>query len=140
MLTNKLLNRVARNEGFRAKPYKDSVGKWTVGHGWCLEDRPITHAESLWFLNGRLKKLEATLAARYTFWAKLSNVRRGVLIEMSYQLGVTGLSKFKKMLSAIRSQKYSLASQEGLTSKWAIQTPLRAKRLMQILALGKDDV
>jgi len=59
----------------------------------------------------------------------VSPVAFGILIEMVYQLGVYGVSKFKKMLIALDSKDYQTASIEMLDSKWAKQTPNRAEDL-----------
>ena len=58
---------------------------------------------------------------------------RDVIYEMCYQLGVTGVSKFKKTLAYIENSEYKMASKEMLDSKWARQTPNRAKRLSDII-------
>jgi len=56
-----------------------------------------------------------------------------VLIEMVFQLGVGGVSKFKKMWSALQEQDYNKASIEMLDSRWAKQTPSRANSLASIM-------
>ena len=53
---------------------------------------------------------------------------------MAYQMGVNGVMGFRKMLGAIVNGNYRLAAQEGMDSRWANQTPNRAKRLMDRLA------
>ena len=52
---------------------------------------------------------------------------------MCYQLGVTGVSKFKKTLAYLENFEYRMASKEMLDSRWARQTPNRAKRLSDII-------
>jgi GH24 family phage-related lysozyme (muramidase) len=49
------------------------------------------------------------------------------LIHMAYQLVGTGLSKFKKLKQAIVGSDWSTAGREFLASKWAQQTPTRAR-------------
>ena len=56
-----------------------------------------------------------------------------VVIEMCYQIGVTGVSKFKKTLSYLQEKEWGQASVEMLDSKWAKQTPTRANKLSQIV-------
>jgi lysozyme len=63
-----------------------------------------------------------------------------ILYHMSYQLGVQGVMNFKKTLGYIVTGQYKLASQEGMNSKWAKQTPNRARRLMDRLReVGSKD-
>ena len=50
-----------------------------------------------------------------------------ILIEMVFQLGKTGVSKFRNMWKALAEKNYIGASYEMLDSRWAKQTPNRAK-------------
>jgi lysozyme len=59
----------------------------------------------------------------------LSPIRQEVLVEMVYQLGLTGVLGFRRMLDALRQSDYRLASVEMLRSRWAEQTPNRASEL-----------
>ena len=56
-----------------------------------------------------------------------------VLIEMVFQLGVGGVSKFKKFLANLSTKTYHLAADEMLDSRWAKQTPMRAENLSYII-------
>ena len=52
---------------------------------------------------------------------------------MIFQLGKTGVSKFKKMWEALSEYNYIGASFEMLDSKWANQTPNRAKKMAALM-------
>jgi lysozyme len=52
---------------------------------------------------------------------------------MAYQLGISGLLKFSKMLEALKNGQRELASIEALDSSWAKQTPARAKRVAKLI-------
>ena len=54
---------------------------------------------------------------------------RSVLLNMAYQLGLTGLLKFKRTLRYLEIKQYDSAAKEMLDSRWANQTPERATRL-----------
>ena len=54
---------------------------------------------------------------------------RNVLVNMVYQMGYYGGSKFKNTLKHLKAEEYGFAAMEMLDSKWAKQTPHRAKRL-----------
>ena len=56
-----------------------------------------------------------------------------VLIEMVFQLGIGGVSKFKNMWKALGEGDYQTASEEMLDSRWAKQTPKRAEGLSAIM-------
>ena len=54
-----------------------------------------------------------------------------VVVDMCYQLGVSGFSKFKKTIYLLETEQYEEASIEMLDSLWAKQTPSRAKELSE---------
>ncbi len=64
----------------------------------------------------------------------MPNKVRDVVIEMCYQLGVSGFSRFKKTISYLKEKQFEKASKEMLDSRWAVQTPNRAKELSEIVA------
>jgi lysozyme len=57
---------------------------------------------------------------------------------MCFNLGITRLKGFKKMLKACELKNYTLASQEMLTSLWARQVGNRAKNLAKIMEKGVE--
>ena len=59
-----------------------------------------------------------------------------VISAMCFQLGRHGTMQFKKMLKAIDDRDYGKASREILNSKWARETPKRAKHMSAILVLA----
>ena len=61
-----------------------------------------------------------------------------VVINMCYQLGLRGFSKFKKTIYYLETEQYEEASIECLDSLWAKQTPNRAKELSEQLASLAD--
>lgn len=134
-----MIEEIKMEEGFRGEPYKDSLGFPTVGYGTKL---PIDEEEAELLLKHRLhkmqKQLNRAIEERYGKVA-LPDEAWGILDHMAYQLGVGGVMGFKKMLGAIVNGNYRLAAQEGMDSRWANQTPNRAKRLMDRLStLGES--
>ena len=57
---------------------------------------------------------------------------------MSYQLGFSGLLKFKKMFKALENMNYEEAANEMLDSKWHLDTPSRCKLNSERMRLGYD--
>ncbi len=86
-------------------------------------------------LRGKVDELKAKIKAdkELAFILSLNSVASDILIAMAYQLGISGLKGFKKMLSAFRAGDYALASREMLNSRWAKQTPNRAKRASEVI-------
>ena len=58
---------------------------------------------------------------------------REVLLEMAYQMGVSGVSKFKNALKHMKNEEWNKAADEMLLSRWYKQTPKRAKELSEII-------
>jgi lysozyme len=56
---------------------------------------------------------------------------------MAFQLGVDGLLAFKNTLKEVQDGNYFKASEMMLLSKWATQTPERAKRLAKQMETGE---
>ena len=131
MNLDNVLEQLVQDEGFRGMPYLDHLGKPTIGIGTLL---PITVEEAKILLQYRLKAKIDELYSKEVWIGSLPEEAQEILINMCYQLGVNGLLKFKKMLSALKVEDFKEAAKEGLDSKWAKQTPSRANRLMEQLA------
>ena len=67
----------------------------------------------------------------YGNWEELPKDLQHILINMAFQLGQRGLSRFKKMNSAIERKEWVEAGVEMMDSRWAGQTPNRAARLQR---------
>ena len=70
------------------------------------------------------------------FWSDLNDARKAALIDMVFNLGITGLMTFKKMLAALERKDYDAASSEILDSRYAIQVGARAIRIATIIRSG----
>jgi len=135
MNLERLLESVKKHEGYRNKVYLDTLGKRTVGVGHlCVEDfwmDGVEYEEE--FLMDILKKdlQEAIRGAKELMeehdCADIDERAEEIIIEMVFQLGRTGVKKFRNMWKALAEHNYIGASFEMLDSKWAKQTPNRAK-------------
>ena len=125
-----LIRNIKKNEGFSGEVYKDTLGFDTIGYGTKL---PLNAEECELILVYRLKQKIKELEQREPFYNQLPLEVQEILSEMAYQIGVSGLIKFKKMWVALKKFDYKEASKEGLNSLWAKQTPNRAKELMDKL-------
>ena len=131
------LEQIMRDEGFRSKPYVDSVGKITVGYGINLDNDPLSEAEGQMLTEGRVRKLIEQLSAQLPWTNDLDDARMGVLTNMAYNLGMGGLLGFKKTLALVQERNYEQASVEMLDSKWADQVGARAQRLSVQMRTGE---
>ena len=103
-----------------------------VGMEWTEQEAEKRLQEHLDLLAGVLFSVSIPWAA------ELCEARRGVLIEMAYQMGLAGLLGFKRFLAAAREGRWADAAREMLDSRWARQTPERAERLAEIMEEGSE--
>ena len=128
-MTSTLIEAVKLSEGFRDRGYKDTLGIDTIGYGFAIKDLVIDEDIAEMILRRKLEKLVEDTNKRFSFLKDLPEQAQDVIYEMCYQLGITGVSKFKKTLAYLENYEYRMASVEMLDSKWARQTPNRAKKL-----------
>ena len=127
---------IKQNEGLKLKPYKCTSGKLTIGYGRNLEDKGISKSEAEMMLMNDLSTCRRKCHDLFTVFDDLSENRRTVLIDMMFNLGYNGLSKFTKMCNAVNKGKYILASIELLDSNYAQQVPNRADRNAALMREG----
>ena len=66
----------------------------------------------------------------------MSDARQWALMNMAFNLGITKLVKFKKMLAALKAGDYNLAAKEALNSKWSKQVGKRSNRISDVFRNG----
>lgn len=125
-----------RDEGMRLKPYVDTVGKATVGCGRNLSDVGISATEAEFMLLNDIQSVLSMLNLNVPWWSTLSGNRQLVLANMAFNMGVTGLLGFKKMLAACRAGNYDEAAAEMENSLWRQQVGDRALRLSKLMRDG----
>jgi lysozyme len=149
---SKAVEQIGAEEGMKTRVYKCSLGFDTIGKGYCLDKNPLklsefelkdmrengcSEAKATLLLTRMVEELTDSLDKHIDFYSELDAPRRDVLTNMAYQLGVSGVLKFKGALAAIKHSKYELAAKEMLDSVWARQTPNRAKRLAKQMETGE---
>lgn len=128
---------LTRDEGLRLKPYRDTVGKLTIGIGRNLDDVGISQDEAMHLLDNDIARTTAALDKAIPWWRSLNDVRQRVVVNMAFNLGVAGLLGFKNTLAAMKAGRYADAAWGMLASKWATQVGERAKRLAAMMAKGE---
>ena len=141
MNMDRLLQSVKKHEGYRNKVYLDTLGKRTVGVGHlCVEDfwEDNKEYEEKFLLTILEHDLQTAIKASERLLKGcriLDSLAKEIIIEMVFQLGETGVSKFKNMLKALKEgPDYQTAASEMLDSRWAKQTPNRAKAMSAEMA------
>nr|WP_240641269.1 lysozyme [Helicobacter pylori] len=125
-------------EGFSPFIYTDKTEHPTIGYGYNLsvysyEGKRITKAYGL--LTDILKENYKALLS-YGWYKNLDAMRRMVILDLSYNLGLNGLLKFKQFIKAIEDKNYALAVERLQKSPYFNQVKKRASRNMEILKLG----
>ena len=123
------------DEGFRAKAYQDTEGVWTVGYGTNLQELVVSPAWALDEMLLTLRQRERECQA-LAWYQPLSSLRKRVILNMAYNLGMPRLGRFVKMIAALEAGDYVAAAHEMLNSKWHTQVGARAERLAQQMAQG----
>ncbi len=72
----------------------------------------------------------------YGWYKNLDAMRRMVILDLSYNLCLSGLLKFKQFIKAIEDKNYALAVEWLQKSPYFNQVRKRASRNMEILKLG----
>jgi lysozyme len=124
------------DEGIRAKPYLDSVGKLTIACGRNLDDKGLSMLEIDFLLENDLTDAERDARSLVVTFDKLTDVRKAVCLNLAFNLGRSRLAGFKRFLEAIHAEAWEQAASEMLDSKWAAQTGDRAKRLAKQMREG----
>ena len=127
-----LINRIKHHEGFRSRVYKCTEGYDTIGYGFAIKDLELDEDLAEEILLRKLEKLIKRVRNKFDWLDSVPHEVQGVIVEMSYQMGLSGVSKFKKALHAMQMFHWKLAATELLDSRWAKQTPNRAKELSDI--------
>ena len=142
---SRLLESVKKHEGYRNKVYLDTLGKRTVGVGHlCVEDfwEDDKEYEEKFLMTILEHDLETAIKGAKDLMSEngcmdMDEVAEEIIIEMIFQLGKTGVSKFRNMWKALSALEYSTAASEMLDSRWAKQTPNRAQSMSaDMAALG----
>ena len=129
--------RIKNNEGYSNKPYKDQLGFFTIGYGHLIKSNESKYLKNL-YSKKSLENLfdedfnKALVQYKKLFFKKTHGQKeKELLIEMLFQLGDKGVSKFVKMLSHIEKKQKFMTCLEMLNSLWYKQTPKRVEDLIK---------
>jgi lysozyme len=143
-----LIDMLIRHEGLRLKVYDDANGSplipgytlkghATIGVGRNVEHVGITKEEALDLLMNDIRRCEKEAVAAFPWYIDLDSTRKDVIISMVFNLGLTRLMGFRKMIKAMEDKNYEEAADQMLDSVWAEQVGKRAEELSRMMRLGK---
>lgn len=150
-----------RDEGLRLRVYWDTLGYPTIGIGHLIlakktKDMAVINAElsrhvgrtasgsitmdeSSALFKKDLKSVQTEIVKNKTtgpVYIKMNRSRQMAMENMSFQMGVGGLAKFKNTLKAMIEERWKDAESGLKQSLWASQTPGRANRVSKIVLTG----
>lgn len=153
-----LIEMIKYDEGTRVKLYKDTVGLYTIGVGHCLQttnkveaiqklDKKFGRTTSGLITEHEVEELllediqrtildiqsNKTLSRLYN---SLDSNRKFALINMCFQLGVTGVASFRKSVALLVNSNWTEAEKELKDSLWYCQTKDRAERVISVFRTG----
>lgn len=146
---DKAIDLIKDGEGFEPNEYRCTAGKLTQGYGRNLEVYPLSDAEKAelnkdgsvseevaekWAIQ-ELRSCEEKLKDNVIFKSQ-SDLRKAVLLDMCFNIGYSGLMKFKKMWVALGSKNYEKAALEMKESSWYTQVGRRGKRNYDLMLEG----
>lgn len=155
VLASKAGKSTAKYEEFRSTAYHDTEGKLTIGYGFNLDsgrfkqedvDRwlreGITKEEADQVLKQELERTRAQLE-KYEWFQKMDKVRQDAIVDMTYNMGIGWLDKFKNARAALEKGDFDTASAEILNSNYAHQVGQRAvdnANRIKYGSMGTDDI
>lgn len=135
-----LAEQLEREEGRVRHAYQDHLGFWTIGVGRLIDKRKgggLRDSEIDLLLSNDIAEKSAQVIEFLPWSINLEPARQAVLVQMAFQMGITGLLGFKGTLAAVRDGHYAHAAARMLDSRWAQQTPARAHRLARQMETGQ---
>jgi lysozyme len=136
-LLQKVKEQLLRHEGLKLKPYRCPAGKLTIGVGRNLETNGISQKEAFVLLENDILRCESELLSEIPYvYTGLNDIRKSVLLNMCFNLGITGLLGFKNTLAFIGSGDFERAANGMLASRWAKQVGRRAIELSELMRKG----
>lgn len=146
-MTETLIERIIRHEGFTQYPKMDSQFEgddYCIGYGHditpsqvCNYLSGISPSDALNLLHADISRCVDECDEELSCFESLDDIRADVLVEMAFQLGIKGVQEFTHMLNAITRQDWDAASQAMLDSEWHKQTPARCEELAGVMLSGK---
>ena len=134
------------HEGFRSSVYLCPTGHPTVGYGFRVADlsadelalnagvvEPMSKEVAEKILDIKITKFKKQVYNALPWLTYAPMDIQDALCEMAYQMGVAGLLGFKNTLALIKERRYREAAENMLRSKWATQTPKRAKQIANLV-------
>jgi len=97
----------------------------------------ISVIDAEYLLKNDVRKVKKELF-KHDWFTQLDYVRMKIIIDMAFNLGISGLFEFDNMIKALKKKDYETAAYEMENSKWWEDVKTRAERLKKMMLTGKD--
>lgn len=128
---------IKSHEGYSSFPYLCTSNRVTIGWGHNLDDLGITPFEAEFILDNDIERCIKELS-QFSWYASQPENVQAALINMCFNMGISRLLGFKRMITALNNQDYTKAAMEALDSKWATQVGQRAKDVALMMRQGHE--
>lgn len=131
MVPKRTLDLIKKHEGCRLCEYVDTEGFSTIGWGHKVlpgEDfsKGITQAEADALLVSDVDQKQIDAMNILACYKQLNEVRQAVVIDICFNIGFHGFSKFKRLIAALNAGNFQAAVNEMRNSAWYGQVKTRA--------------
>ncbi len=131
---DEIVEEIALAEGWRSEVYLDSLGKETIGFGFLVKELNLTKEEGMIILKRYVNERIESISKTQKWVLDMPPQIQKVFVSMVYQMGLSGVLRFKKMIAYMKESNWRMASVEMLDSKWArSDSPKRALKYAEIV-------
>lgn len=110
---------------------------FACGMIYDIRSHGLTDSVAVKLLDIALTESQLECSSNIDGWDKCNFARKSVLIDMTYNMGWSTLSKFKKMLAAIARGDWEEAAAQMKDSSWYRQVGIRARVLEKMMITGE---
>ena len=134
-VVNSIIDFTAKSEGFSSTPYICPAGYRTIGYGRNLDAKPlnvdeISEEDAYQLLESDLEEVYDQLARKFPYFVDCELYVQAVLLDMTFNMGIGDISKFKDMLSACKNHDDEKMIAEMKDSRWYNQVGNRSENLI----------
>jgi lysozyme len=138
-MTKEGILQLKKHEGLNLQAYRCPAGVLTIGYGHTVgvkDGDTITLQQADEYLQDDIIDAERGARELLDNFLTLSPVRQDAVVNLVFNLGKAGLSKFKNFLREMRAGQFHAAAQSLIDSKWYDQVGLRSKDIVQMIQEG----
>lgn len=131
-----LKDQLVIDEGKRNIYYPDTKGKWTIGVGHNLADKPLSDRAIFVILDDDVRDAELDARKIFRCFDDLSDNRKCAVVNLSFNMGYRTLSIFNQFIALMEAGEFARAADDLLQTAYARQVGDRAKRVAELIRGG----